>query len=297
MKQTDDLLREACAELAEEETDALEQSLNRTAIREAEEVYRHHRPKALRLIRRYTRKAGTNAARMLPIAAALVIALGGVLLALRKPASDSIEQTQLPSEISVQPFYTDSGLLSPTSMISSTTFVPSTTPTEVSFPTLLPIATDFSTVVPTLIPLPSRIPTQVPTPVPTFAPTATPQPAVSPTSASIAPTGWQGEHFPSLLPPGFELLSVSREDDGCTAAYTRYGQTLIFTEYDASHLIETPARADYSYIEINGETALQVKSEDGVTLTWSQDGHTLSLFTPQGDGIDIAQSVKKITDE
>ena len=59
MKQTDDLLREACAELAEEETDALEQSLNRTAIREAEEVYRHHRPKALRLIRRYTRKRST----------------------------------------------------------------------------------------------------------------------------------------------------------------------------------------------------------------------------------------------
>ena len=235
---------------------------------------------------------------LLPIAAALVIALGGTLLALRKPASDSIESTQIPSEISVVPY-----LASPTPILSFTTFILSSTPSEVPSPTPASIVTVSPTVSPTFASLPTIIPTQTPmpvpteTPLPTFAPTASPLAAVSPTPTSLVPPGWQGEYFPSLLPPGFELLSVTREDDCCTAAYSRYGQTLIFTEYDTARLVEASAGADYSYLQINEETALQVKSADGVTLTWNQDGHTLSLFTPQGDGTDIAESVKKVTAE
>ena len=296
VKKADDILREACAELADEEASQLEQSLNRTAIREAEEAYRHHRPKALRLIQQHMPKR--NRGRMLlPIAAALLIALGGALMALRKPASDSIEQTQLPSEISVQPFFTDPVLLSPTSILSSTTFVPSSTPIGAFIPTPIPLITATPTVIPTFSPLPTITPAQTATPAPTGTPVPSLAPTVPPAPASLVPPGWQGVHYPSLLPPGFELVSVTREEDCCTAAYHRYGQTLLFMEYDTTRLIEAPTDADYAYTQINGETALQVKTDEGVTLTWNQNGHTLSLFTPQGDGTDIAESVKKVTAE
>ena len=92
------------------------------------------------------------------------------------------------------------------------------------------------------------------------------------------------------------MASVTREDDCCTAAYTRYEQLLTFTEYDHARLIETPKDADYEYIQVNGIVVLQARTESGVTLTWEMDDHTLSLFTPQGDGIDIAESVIKISE-
>ena len=305
MKRSDDLLREACAELAEEETEALEQSMNRTAIREAEEVYRHHRPEALRLIRRLTAKHSNRRSILLPLAAALVIALGGAMLSLGRPAADPVEQTQLPTEISVQPYYTAPIPILPTSTpdVFPTTFIPPPMPEETITTTSAQIIIDKPTQLPTYAPLATQEPTQPPTPAPTEtpAPTSTPAPEILPIAAATdgpavpIPSGWQGEHFLCLLPPGFELVSVTREDESCTAAYERYGQTLIFTEYDALRLIEAPANADYAYIRIHGETALQVKTDGGVILTWNQDGHTLFLFTPQGDGTDIANSIKKIT--
>ena len=60
---------------------------------------------------------------LLPIAA-LVIALGGTILTLRKPTSDPVAQTQIPSNISVQPddTLTVFALSFFTHVLSSTTF-------------------------------------------------------------------------------------------------------------------------------------------------------------------------------
>ena len=51
MKREDELLREACAEIAREETEALNRSLTLEEIRRAESVYQEHRETALRKIR------------------------------------------------------------------------------------------------------------------------------------------------------------------------------------------------------------------------------------------------------
>ena len=303
MKQADDLLRQACAEIAREEADSFEQSLTRSASREAEEVYRWHRPKALRVIQRHTKKPGRTRSVFLPIAAALILVLGGALFSLRSSPPDAIQQSQPPAEIMIQPYYTPKS----TGTFSSTA-APTPTEEPTASPTSSPIidpnpivSTTVSidpantpTLSPTFTPLPTASPTPAPTAEPTPAPT--PLPVSTPEPASLAPAGWLGEHFPTLLPPGFELASVTREDDCCTAAYTRYGQLLTFTEYDHARLIEAPKDADYNYIQVNGIVVLQARTDNGVTLTWDMDGHTLSLFTPQGDGIDIAESVIKISE-
>lgn len=308
MKQADDLLRQACAEIAREEADSFEQSLTRSANREAEELSRHHRLKALRVIQRHTKKPGQIRSLLLPLAAALIAVLGGALLSLRSSPPDALQQSQPPTEIMVQPYYTPET----TGAFSSTAApTPTVLPTEeaVIFPTVSPIIdnnpiaattepsnpTNTPTLSPTFTPLPIASPTPVPTAEPAPAPTPLPVSTPEPESTSLVPAGWQGEHFPTLLPPGFELASVTREDDCCTAAYTRYGQTLIFTEYNHARLIEAPKDADYEYIQVNGIVVLQARTDSGVTLTWEMDDHTLSLFTPQGDGIDIAESVEKIS--
>ena len=289
MKQADDLLRQACAEIAREEADSFEQSLTRSASREAEEAYRHHRLKALAVIKRRTGKPGHSL--FLPLAAALLIVLGGAVFSMRHSPNDMTEQTQPPAGITVQPFYTAEPTAAPSPTLSSAvaaspTVSPTKTPIIEKTSTIIPTETPFISPSSTLSPTFTPLPTETPAPVPT----ATPEPD----SASRIPAGWQGEHFPTLLPPGFELASVTREDDCCTAAYSRYGQLLTFTEYDHPRLIEAPENADYEYIQVNGIVVLQARTDNGVTLTWNMDGHTLSLFTPQGDGIDIAESVIKI---
>lgn len=291
MKQADDLLRQACVEIAREEADSFEQNLTRSASQEAEEAYRHHRLKALAVIKRHTEQKRSLRA-FLPIAAALLITLGGAVFSMRHSPKDMTEQTQPPSEITVQPFYTAEPTAAPSPTLSSVVMT-SSTPS----PTEAPIIEQSPTIIPTVTPFISPSPTPSPTftPLPTEAPTSAPTATPEPESASLIPAGWQGEHFPTLLQPGFELLSVTREDDCCTAAYTRYGQLLTFTEYDHPRLIEAPKDADYEYIQVNGFVVLQARTDNGVTLTWDIDGHTLSLFTPQGDGIDIAESVEKIS--
>ena len=292
MKQADDLLRQACAEIAREEADSFEQSLTRSASREAEEAYRHHRLKALAVIKRHTGTSGHPL--LLPLAAALLIVLGGAVFSMRHSPKDMTEQIQPPSEITVQPFYTAEPTAAPSPTLSSVVTASSTPP-----PTEAPIIGQTPTAIPTETPFisPSPAPSTTFTPLPTEAPTPVPTATPEPENASLVPAGWQGEHFPTLLPPGFELLSVTREDDCCTAAYTRYGQLLTFTEYDHTRLIEAPKDADYKYIQVNGFVVLQARTDNGVTLTWDMDGHTLSLFTPQGDGIDLAESVIKIPEQ
>lgn len=302
MKQADDLLRQACGEIAREEADRFEQSLTRSASREAEEAYRHHRLKALRVIQRHTKKQGQTRSLLLPLAAALIAVLGGVLFSLRSSPPDAIQQSQPPAEILVQPYYSPepTATLSPTAAPAPTE-EPAVSPTPspiidlnpIVSTTELSIPTNMPTSSPTFAPLPTASPTSVPTVEPTPTPTPLPVSTPTPEPASPVPAGWQGEYFPTLLPPGFELASVTREDDCCTAAYTRYGQLLTFTEYDQARLIEAPKDADYAYIQVNGIVVLQARTDNGVMLTWDMDGHTLSLFTPQGDGIDIAESVEK----
>ena len=304
MNQGDDLLRAALSEIAQEEADAFQQSLSRADSREAEEAYRQHRMKALRLIRQETKKQERNLSFLLPIAAALVVVLGGTLLSLRQSPPDTVEQTQLPAEISVQPYFSPEPTLAvvEASVTQTATIAPIITQTELPIATYTQNPTVIPNAPPTYSPLPTFTPSPEPTPVPTLAPspssapTETPAPTEEPepASASLIPAGWQGEHFLTLLPPGFELLSVTREDTSSTAAYTRYGQILTFTEYDGLQLIEAPKDADYTYIPVNGTAALRVETAEGVTLTWNQGGHTLSLFTPQGDGADLAASVEII---
>ena len=76
MKREEDWLRDACAELAEEETDQWERSLSAEDIRQAEDAYRRHGKTARSLIRR---KSARSAAAPYWRAAAILAPIAGAL--------------------------------------------------------------------------------------------------------------------------------------------------------------------------------------------------------------------------
>ena len=79
MNRGDDLLRQACAQLAQEEAEQLEAGLSRAQIRQAEEAYRRHRLRALRTIARRTKKPLSSSRVFLRVAAAAVVSTSGGL--------------------------------------------------------------------------------------------------------------------------------------------------------------------------------------------------------------------------
>ena len=326
MKREEELLRQALEELAQEEADELENSLSRSEIRQAEDLYRRHRRTALNLIRRNTRKASSQVYTYLRIAAAVAVVVGLVIFSLNRSQPDNIIQVQPPTS-SVAPYYSPLPTDSPAPIETAVPVTPEPTvipaedskdetiSTEILFlekegaasPTYTPFLTESSTTMPTKIPQPTEMltaaPSSTPTLQPTDAPTSTPEPVVPtevpvptaepiPEAASV-PEGWDGTHFPfSLHADGTYSLETG---SGWQRITWRSGaQEWIFTEYDGDELINLSENAEISYVQWDNIVALRMEDLSGVTLAWVQDGHSFSLCSSSGDEMEMARSVKKI---
>ena len=284
MKQEEDWLRQACGELAEEETDQLAKGLSPDERRQAETLYRRHKKTALALLRR--KSARSAAAPYLRAAAILALLLGAVYFSLRQSQPEKVPFTQAPA-ITVAPYYTDVPSPAPV------TAAPTAAPTQEPAPTATPI------------PLTATpVPTPTPTPTPAPEPTSTPEPETS--VSHHPPVGWTGNYFPTVIPDEASAYKVSVfiEDGRISTTYTaeQGGWAFRFTEYVSSVAVPVPEEAVVSYVQIaEGIIALRTETAEGVTLAWDQEGQTLSLFlsgdAPLDAGIplEIARSVKKIS--
>ena len=193
MKREEELLRQALEELAQEETDELEGSLSRSEIRQAEDLYRHHRRTALSLIRRNTRKASSPVYTYLRIAAAVAVVVGLVVFSLNRSQPDNIIQVQPPTS-SVVPYYSPVPTDSPAPIETAAPVTPEPTvipaedskeeqiPTETEIidlnriisPTITPNITEFQASLPTNMPQATETPMEAPTSTPTLRPTDAP---------------------------------------------------------------------------------------------------------------------------
>ncbi len=70
-----------------------------------------------------------------------------------------------------------------------------------------------------------------------------------------------------------------------------------FAEYTDDRVLTVPKGAEISYVQWEDTVALRAKTDQGVTLIWVQDGHSLRLFTVSGDAVEMAKSVKKILEK
>jgi len=286
MTREEELFRDACARLAQEETEELSRSMTAEEDRRAEEIYRHHRPSALFLIRRHTRRQGARG-RALAAAAAAAVLFGAAYLALSRTPPDSVPAAQPPTA-SVAPYY-------------------SPVPTETEIPALESAITPTEPEKTAIIE--AETPTMTPTPAatnePTEAPAMTPQPTATPTPAPTeapeemySPAGWTGLFFPQRMPEGSEMAYLSQENGRHTAAYTLNGMEILFTEYDAPQTLAVPEGAEVRYAPLeNGVIALRAETDAGVTFIWDQDGRTFAVACEKADAEAIASSVKKLADE
>ena len=326
MKREEELLRQALEELAQEETDELEGNLSRSEIRQAEELYRHHRRAALSLIRKNTRKVSSPVYTYLRIAAAVAVVVGLVVFSLNRSQPDNIIQVQPPAS-SVAPYYSPAPVDSPASIETAAPVTPEPTvipseeskdeiiPTETQIfdgkemisPTFTPNLTEIPTALPTIVPQATETPTEVPTPTPTLRPTAEPTAApdpVVPTEIPVptaapgpvyasVPESWGGSFFPFSLPAD-GTYALENGDGWQRVTWHSGGQEWIFTEYDRDDLLDVPEEAEISYVQWDDIVALRLKDASGVTLSWVQEGHSLSLRSTSGDEMELAQSVRKI---
>ena len=297
MKREEDWLREACAELAQEETEQWEQRLTRADLRQAEEAYRRHRRKALSLIRRSTRKQ-VPVGKWLQIAAILVILTGAVYWTLEQsPRETVVPQVQL-SGATVVPYYSPVPSPSPSMEAvwadfptavpispANTPFSPTNTPISAEMPAVSP--TETPTLAPTPEPTPTlpTVPTAVPTPVPTAEPSPAPVPAL--------PEDWTGAHFPMGLLDAASAPAVTRGDGWQQSAWDEW----TFTEYGDDRVLGVPEDAEISYVQWENTVALRMETEGGVTLAWVQDGHSMRLYSSSESIEQIAKTVEKISAE
>jgi hypothetical protein len=297
MKREEEMLREACAQLAQEETEQWEQGLTRTELNRAEEAYRRHRRRALSLIRRNTQKQAP-VGKWLQIAAILVILTGTVYWTLEQsPRETVVPQVQL-SGVTVVPYYSPVPSPSPSAeavWVDFPTAVP-ISPTNTPFsPTNTQISEKISTISPTSTPTPAPTPEPTPTltPGPTTVPTPVPTAEPSPAPVPALPEDWTGDHFPMGLLDAAGKPAVTRGDGWQQAAWDAW----TFTEYADDRVLDVPEDAEVSYVQWENTVALRMETEAGVTLAWVQDGHSLRLFTASGDAVEMAKSVKKIFEE
>ena len=316
MSKNEDLLRQAFEELAREETEQLENSLTRTEIRRAEEMYQRHRGRALSLIRR-----GTGAPKLFirfaAIAAAAAVIVGAAVLSLGHTPPDHVPAAQPPT-VSVVPYYSPEPSPSETAAVSALTPEPTVVPTEkweyiatyehtlqendtknateeIINPIIIPAIPTF-TDEPTAKPTPAATVAPTESPLPTAAPTDTPAPLpaeeIAPEAGLQLPREWQGAYFPYGLPAGG--LAVLSDGDGWQRiAWHADGGLWVFTEYEENDVIDVPEGAIVSYTQWDGIVALRMEDDTGVTLAWVQDGHSFSLCTDAENAEAVAQSVRK----
>ena len=312
MKRGEDWLREACARAAQEETDQWERSLTRAELREAEEVYRRHRRKALSLIHRETR--GKSPSRMwLRIAAALAVLAGAVYLSLRQPPPDTVPQTHL-SGVTAAPYYSPVPTPSPNPTAiweNSATTVPEFFEPSTVFPTQTPFSEPTPTIIPTVTPTiqppveptpgPTATPTAEPTPAPTATPTAAPTlaPTIEPTATPVPESGsenltppesWTGSFFPMGLLYEDAAPAVTQGDGWQQASSGEW----VFTEYTDGRVLDVPADAAISYVQWEDTVALRAETDENIILIWVQDGHSLRLSAASEDAMEMAKTVQKV---
>ena len=268
MSREDEILREACARAAREETEELKSSLTLEESRLAEETYRHHRPAALELIRRQT-KPRRRWGRALTAAACVAVLLGAAYGALHRVPPEQTPAAQPPT--------------------------PPVAPYHSPVPTQAPEITALPTAALTQTPSPTETPAPSPTPSPTPAPTEAPAPTSTPAPAAYQPQRWMGAFFPQGLPEGSDLAYLN-QDNGCHAAgYTLNGKEIVFTEYDALQSLVPVSGAEIRYVALdNGLIALRTEEDGVVTLVWDQDGRTLKVECEEADAEEIANSVVKV---
>ena len=289
MSRQEELLRQACAMLAEEETNALENSLSPAAKAEAEKLYRQHRLKIFALIQKETKKKKGALPFLLKTAACLMLIAGAAWIALHQQHPDPTPMTPLPSA-SIAPYY---------SPVPTETIIPTHAPEETAIPTFTPDPTN------TPSPIPTVSPTSVltPTPSPTFTPLPTRTPDVAeaaPTmsleeTSGTAPGLWQGVYFPQALPEGYAIADTEEDSSSRSIVYTKDTSSIIFTEYNLQKAMTIQEGAKLSYVQIGDQVGLKMETDNAVTLSWEMDGHTLSITCTAADAEKIAASVKKVS--
>ncbi|MBQ4073644.1 MAG: DUF4367 domain-containing protein [Clostridia bacterium] len=289
MNRQEELLRQACAMLAEEETNALENSLSPAAKAEAEKLYRQHRLKIFALIQKETKKKKGAFPFLLKAAACLMLIAGAAWIGLHQHHPDPIPMTPLPSA-SIVPYY---------SPVPTETIIPTHAPEETAIPTLTPDPTSTPTPVPTITPTFTLTPTPSPTftPLPTRTPdVAEAAPAVIPEETSgTAPGQWQGVYFPQALPEGYAIADTEEDSSSRSIVYTKDTSSIIFTEYNLQKAMTIQEGAKLSYVQIGDQIGLKMETDNAVTLSWEMDGHTLSITCTAADAEEIAASVKKVS--
>ncbi|MDY3279377.1 MAG: hypothetical protein SOX25_04660 [Eubacteriales bacterium] len=294
MSRSDELLREACAQIAEAETDALARHASPALTREAEELYRRHRRHVFRLIEKNSKKHSRPAV-WLRAAACFVLMAGVVFLALHQRQPDhNIPLSPGPSA-SIAPF----------TAVPTATPAPAATaeptPTVTPEPTELPYETAISEVTPVSLNSsvqyfnnePAEIngePEEITEAIILPTPARTPQPV--PTQAENGLECWPGLFFPAGMAIQPEQITLA--DD--YAVYTCAGEhgPILFTEYAAAALLSPVPNGAQQYVALNGVVALMETANGQTTLTWSMDGHTLVLTASAEDAERIALTVGKI---
>ncbi len=315
MKREEELLRQAFEELAQEEADELERTLSRSEIRQAEDMYRHHRRTVFNLIRKNTRQTKSSARVYLRIAAAVTVILAAVILSLNRTPPDSVILTQHPT-VSVAPYYspapTDSPMPTET-VISVPTAAPVTpaptiipaddadgeaiptkVPNQAEIDTLSPTYTPYTVILqsesPTFDPLPSITetpsPTNTPTAEPTDAPTSKPtaEPTPAPTAdPSPAPT--------PVVPTPEPVPTAASVPDAWMGNYFPFslpvnGSSTVESGDSWQRIIWHSGNQEWVFTEYNGDELLDVPENAGISyVQW--DG-IVALRMEDSSGVTLA---------
>ena len=295
MNRSEELLREACAQIAEDETEALARHVSPALKREAEEMYRRHRRHVFRLIEKNSKKH-TRPAVWLRAAACFVLVAGVAFLALQQRQPDYNTPLAPGPSASTAPF----------TAVPTATPAPAATaepaPTVTPEPTELPYETAVSEVTP--VSLNSSVqyfnnePAEIngepegvteATVPPTPAPTLLPQSALAENGLDC----WPGLFFPAGMT--VQPDQITRLDDHAIYTCADEHGPVVFTEYTAAVLLSPVPNGAQQYVALNGVVALMETANGQTTLTWTMDGHTLVLTAPAEDAERIALTVGKIT--
>ena len=205
---------------------------------------------------------------------------------------DFTPATQLPTA-TVMPYYTAEPSPSPSAvpmeMHELSTEVQKEMENEERFATLRPELTEKQTISPTETPKATEKLIVTPTPAPTLPPE---------TLQQFWPDGWTGIYFPGEIPDGYVLLESTDENGKRIAVYAdKRGGNISFTEYDGTEMIPIPPNVQTDYVMLHGGIALQLTENDIVTLVWQMEERTLVLTAKNEQIAEIANSVKKISEE
>ncbi len=275
MKREEQLLHQALERLAMDETRQLEQNILFSDMQKAKALQEAHSKEALRVIRRNTRSLSP-----LPLlrTAAVVALIAGAVMLLR-PSSSPLPP--VPTGVPLQPYITS--------------FPPTDEPMSQETPS--PTSSPLPSVSPTIIPTFSPIPTVFTTPTPTISPLPSQSPSPMPTlsNAPDKQAAWPGTFFPAHQAEAWQLQQTGNAGELSAVLDDNY----IFTEYGSSAApMESGDGVTYRYVAVNGAPALLAEDKAGrLTLTWDQNGTTLSLHAPDGKEetlLQIAGSVVQV---